>query len=110
MIHSALSILILAVGAAAVQPSAELVSTAVATAYVDVIAQAEPAVQAADQIVAGLPQREPPPRTLSAFWPVYVGFVVALFAIVGYLVRGVGGRNERIARAVEELESSEAGG
>ncbi len=113
MIHSALSILILAVGASAAQPSVELVSTAIATTVVDVVAQAEPATQAsptAAQVVGGLPQREPPPRTLSAFWPVYVGFVVALFAIVGFLVRGVGGRHDRLARAVQELESSGADG
>lgn len=118
MINSALSVLVVALGAATAQPSFEQVSTAVTASAITstlsvAIAQdgsAPAATSAAAQVVTGLPQREPPPRTLSAFWPVYVGFVVALFAIVGYFVRGVGSRHDRIARAVHELESPGAGG
>jgi len=38
------------------------------------------------RVPSGLPAREAPPRTLEAFWPVFVGFVLSWLGIVAYLL------------------------
>jgi hypothetical protein len=106
MTRPAIAALALAIGLAAASPvpvSAADVGVTRDVSTVLVQADASAGGAQAAQPAAGLPQREPPPRTLAAFWPVYVGFVIALFGIVAYFVRGVGGRSERVARTIDEL-------
>jgi hypothetical protein len=68
------------------------------------------APQTASPGSSGLPLRQPPPRTLAAFWPVFVGFALAMAGIVAFLVLGVGGRQARLVEAIQRVAGSEGEG
>lgn len=67
------------------------IGVAVPPAYVaPAVAQsgqgAEVQAAPAEPTTAGLPQRTPPPRTLEAYWPVFVGFSLTWLGIVAYVL------------------------
>ncbi|MDR0787128.1 MAG: hypothetical protein LBG44_04585 [Gemmatimonadota bacterium] len=64
------------------------------------------APEAAAAVPSGLPTRQPPPRTLHAFWPVFAGFALAMAGIVALLVTRAGARHARLVRMIQELEES----
>ena len=61
------------------------------------------ATPAQDGMVSGLPQREPPPRTLADYWLVFALLSASWLGIVYYIVR-LGRRAKRIETMIGSVD------
>lgn len=85
---------------ASAQDTAVVVDSAAGVSSID----AEPALVATPTGVAtGLPQAPPPPRTLRAYWHVFIAFALAWTLLFGYAIM-LGRRFGALEREVRRIE------
>ena len=59
------------------------------------------AAQERPGVLSGLPRRAPEPRTMAAYWPVFLVLSVTWIGFVGYMLL-LGRRSSRLARSISD--------